>query len=50
MKGELPGYEFEWNDKNAIEIWIEKFYEYCNKEYKEIESRMHEKNGEENEY
>lgn len=27
-------YQFDWNDHNAIETWIEKFYNYCKKEYK----------------
>lgn len=40
MKGEFPQYEFDWNDKNAIEIWIEKFYEYCKEKYEDIQLQM----------
>ncbi len=36
MSGKCPKYEFDWNDKNAIEIWIEKFHEYCMEQYEDI--------------
>jgi hypothetical protein len=42
MKGEFPKYEFGWNDKDAIETWIEKFHEHCDEQYKEIILRMSE--------
>ena len=42
MKGEFPKYEFDWNDKDAIEMWIEKFHEHCEEQYKEITLRMSE--------
>ena len=34
-KEELKKYQFDWNDHNAIRIWIEKFADYCKNEYKE---------------
>ena len=34
MGGKFPKYEFDWNDRDAIEIWIEKFHEYCKDIYK----------------
>ena len=42
MKGEFPKYEFDWNEKDAIETWIVKFHEYCQEQYKEIQLRMSE--------
>lgn len=33
MKGKYPNYEFDWNDKDAIETWIDKFYEHCKEQY-----------------
>jgi hypothetical protein len=42
MKGEFPKYEFDWNGNDAIETWIEKFHEHCDKQYKEISLRMSE--------
>ena len=34
MGRKLPKYEFEWNGRDAIETWIEKFHEYCKEQYK----------------
>lgn len=42
MKGEFPKYEFDWNEKDAIETWIVKFHEHCEEKYKEISLRMSE--------
>lgn len=47
IKRELPKYEFDWNEKDAIETWIVKFHEYCKEQYKEINSRMSEEMGKE---
>jgi hypothetical protein len=33
-KEKFKKYQFDWNDHNAIETWIEKFHEYCKEEYK----------------
>ncbi len=49
MKGKLPKYEFGWNDKDAIEMWIVKFHEYCKELYEEINLRMSEEMGIESE-
>lgn len=40
IKRELPKYEFDWNEKDAIETWIVKFHEYCKEQYDEINLRM----------
>jgi hypothetical protein len=42
MKGDFPKYEFDWNEKDAIETWIEKFHEHCQEQYRDIELRMNE--------
>lgn len=34
MGGKFPKYEFDWNDRDAIETWIVKFHEYCQEQYK----------------
>ena len=34
MGGKFPQYAFDWNSKDAIEIWIEKFHEYSKDIYK----------------
>lgn len=41
MKGEFPKYEFDWNDKDAIETWIVKFHEYCKERYENIIKEQH---------
>ena len=33
MSGKFPKYEFDWNDKDAIETWIVNFHEYCKEQY-----------------
>ena len=35
---EYEKYQFDWNESNAIEIWIDKFYEY-RKERSKIEQQ-----------
>jgi hypothetical protein len=42
IKRELPKYEFDWNENDAIETWIVKFHEYCKEKYEEINLRMSE--------
>lgn len=34
-KGELIKYQFDWNDRDAIRTWIQKFHEY----YKEMSAK-----------
>jgi len=33
-KEEFKKYQFDWNEHNAIETWIQKFHEYCEEKYK----------------
>lgn len=35
-KPEYQKYSFDWNSKDAIETWIEKFHEYCCELYDNI--------------
>lgn len=43
-KPEYQKYIFDWNDRNAIATWIEKFHEYCKELYDDIMKRMREDN------
>lgn len=39
-KPEYQKYRFDWNSHDAIEKWVEMFYKYCKKTYKDIEERL----------
>ena len=41
-KPEYQKYRFDWNNRDAIEVWIEKFNEYCKELYNDIMKRMRE--------
>lgn len=39
-KPEYQKYMFDWNSHDAIEKWVQMFYKYCMKHYKNIEKRL----------
>ena len=43
-KSEYQKYRFDWNSRDAIEMWIERFHEYSNELYGGIMKRMREDN------